>query len=324
MNIGYINMSRLPRYIDSLNKFIKDRSCLTKCIDSSLIKEVEKSDIILSIIFLTIMNSQNKKKQISAQGYYAATSILLLTTILNLSEQQDKTKYNMHIKDLLIYINKSISQNLENTKHLISSNEMSFILNLYSNYLDNDNLLNLSDIKESDSNTQLCLINDVGKLYIQNHKNGQELAKLHAKLLKVDDSSYTLYIDKKYGTLSEIAFCASWAIGCGNMTDIPKLKRLSKQFAYMYKISLDFENLEKDLLAINDTNNKSKNYVINNGIQASNDDFLKHKQKFIENCMLLDIFSNTIREILNYIEKKMDVMIDNTTPDLKSNFTPEI
>lgn len=313
-------MSRLPRYIDSLNKFVKDRSVLHKSNKDELVCEVNKSDIIVPIIFLTIMNSQNKKKNISAQGYYAATSVLLINTIVNMFDVDDVDKVKRNLADFIIYINKSLSQNLENTKHLISSVEMTYVLNLYNNFLNFDNLFSPIMIKQGEGH--LYESNDIGKYYLADHANSKELISQFNKLLKVDDDSYNMYIDKKYSQLAEIAFCVSWVIGCGDLAQINKLKRLSRQFAIFYKISVDFGNIERDLKIVSDSNNKSKNYVINYGIKKSYDNFLKYKQKFIEGCMVLDIFSTTIREILNYIDIKVDNVIDNSNPDLKSNFTP--
>lgn len=320
-------MSRLPRYIDSLNKFVKERSCISKIYsnisqnvvvdpeDLQIVTKVNDSETILPILFLTIMNSQNKKQKITAQGYYASTSILFLSVIIYFIENKENVKQNT-IRDLIMYINKSIIQNLDNTKHLITGSDMVYILNMYSTQLSKDNLL--SEIVLQSNN--LPLVSDILKLFIENHENNIILKQNYAKIIQVTKASYDDYIDKKYGVLCEIAFCTSWIIGCGPSTDILKIKRLSKQFSIIYKICIDFENLEKDLLNIL-PNHKSKNFVINFGIQESCDIYLKHKQKFIENCMLLKIYSSTIKEILNYVQKKVDTVLDQTTPDLKSNFT---
>lgn len=320
-------MSRLPRYIDSLNKFIKDRSCISKAYtnadpeDSQILIEVKNNEIILPILFLTIMNSQNKKQKITAQGYYAATSIVFLNIIISITENKENyVNYDALLKDLIIYTQASISQNLDNTKHLISSTSMAYILNLYSTHINKDHLLNNTILTSNNEK----LLNDVPKLFINGHADAEKLLLKYNLLVKVNKESFDKYIERKYGALCEIALCTSWIIGCGNASDLPKIKKLAKQFTFIYKICLDFESLEKDLRNISGVNSKSKNYVINNGIQFSCDTFLNYKQQFIENCMLLEIFSNTIKEILNYIEKKVDFVINQTTPDLKSNFTASL
>ena len=62
-------MSRLIRYKESLNRFIKDRSCLydtegipNASIDTLLYNKIKEDDKLLAILLLTIMNNQNKKK----------------------------------------------------------------------------------------------------------------------------------------------------------------------------------------------------------------------------------------------------------------------
>lgn len=315
-------MSRLPRYIDSLNKFVKDRSMLHKYGKTALISEVCKSEVILSILFLTIMNSQNKKKNISAQGYYISTSILLMNTIVQFLEVRDITKFNTHILDSILCINKSLAQNLDNTKHLISASDISSILSSFNNYICYDNLLEIPNIKPHTDGTYLGDDSDIKKYYISCHSNSEILLEKYSHLLKLDHDNFMAYIDKKYGQLSEITFGTSWIIGCGEASQLGKVKRLSKVFSIVYKLFIDFCNIDRDLMLASEINNKSINYVINFGIKKATEDFLLYKQKFIEGCMINGIFGTTIREIINHIDNKVDSVIDNTNPDLKSNFTP--
>jgi hypothetical protein len=63
------------------------------------------------------------------------------------------------------------------------------------------------------------------------------------------------------------------------------------------------------------------NYVVNYGLHHSYDLFMKHKQKFLESCMLLDTYTMTIKEIIHYIESEVEQIIDQTSPDLKSNMS---
>ena len=87
-------MSRLGRYKESLNKFIKDRSCLfgdniPDGIESILYEEIKNCDLLLPILLLTIMNNQNKKNRISMQGYFAAAGIVFITAMLNITEKKN-------------------------------------------------------------------------------------------------------------------------------------------------------------------------------------------------------------------------------------------
>ena len=46
---------------------------------------------------------------------------------------------------------------------------------------------------------------------------------------------------------------------------------------------------------------------------------MNNKQKFIEECLKKDMYTDTIKEIISNIEIKVDNIIDETSPDLKSN-----
>ena len=61
--------------------------------------------------------------------------------------------------------------------------------------------------------------------------------------------------------------------------------------------------------------------MINYGIQQAYEVFMNNKNLFIEECLTLDIYTGTIKEIIYYIERKVDQMIELTKPDLNSNFT---
>jgi hypothetical protein len=48
---------------------------------------------------------------------------------------------------------------------------------------------------------------------------------------------------------------------------------------------------------------------------------MNNKERFIQDSMNLDIFTCTIKEIIDGIENKVDEIIDQTSPDIKSNMT---
>ena len=82
-------MSRLSRYKDSLSKFIKSKSCMSKDTPNAKLYQIiysytKDSDLILPVILLTFMNGQNRMHDVSSQGYNAATSIELVIIILRM------------------------------------------------------------------------------------------------------------------------------------------------------------------------------------------------------------------------------------------------
>src|SRR3989304_6987347 len=89
-------MSRLSRYKESLNRFIRDRSCLFEGDNgsennaTSLVYNIIKNDdLILSILFLTIMNNQNKKNKIILHGYHGASCIEFLKVLINIQKYKE-------------------------------------------------------------------------------------------------------------------------------------------------------------------------------------------------------------------------------------------
>lgn len=323
-------MSRIQKYKESLCKFIKDKSCLIKdCyIDNADISEyiynqTKNNDLIFSILLLTIMNSQNKKNHISMQGYYVSTSIEIFNLILHFIENKNQitSKFNIDYSktynDLNLYANKSLHQNLESIKNTYQDKPHQLInvilasLNLFNNSLKNINSFNNFKFEFNDNSCDYSII----KCYL---KSNDEIIKKFKTYKQVNRASFQKYIDNKYTNVCETSVLLGWLLGGGDIKDISKLKKLCKYFAMIYKISKDFENLNND---IKNANNYYTNYVINYGLNESYEIFLENKQKFIEESMLQDIYTNTIKEIIDTIELNVDTFIDQTSPDLKSNYS---
>ena len=323
-------MSRLVKYKESLNKFIKDRSCLfddtiisDKNIHNILINEIKNIDFTLPILLLTIMNSQNKKNHISLQGYYAASCIYFSNIILHLVENKSQIiikhgiqTYNILLNSVILASNKSLCQNLESIKNVISIDNAikmyTLIMNIYYESVNYNNIL--SDYKFDMSNKKSTL--DTLKWHI---KDDDSLIKEFNKIVQINRESFNNYLNKKIGSLCEMTFCIGWCIGCGDIKYVNKIKKISRYFSMLIKLANDFKNLDDDIM--NHNNGVSINYVINYGLQDSYELFMYNKKKFIEECMTLDIYTNTIQEIMNFIEKDVDEIIDNTSPDMKSTMT---
>jgi 5'-3' exonuclease len=60
------------------------------------------------------------------------------------------------------------------------------------------------------------------------------------------------------------------------------------------------------------------------GLQEAFELFMEAKTKIIESCITLDLYSNTMKEVLDLIETRIDNLIEKTRPDLKSNYTLSI
>lgn len=321
-------MSRLLKYKESLLKFIKDRSKLLELnsmpnpeLEPIIYNLIKNDDMFLPIICLTIMNNQNKKNHITVQGYYAASIVEVLTILKNLIETEKSFKikygdkmYNDMINYLILASNKTFHSNAETIKLFIKQENMYQILmatmNVFQSTMSYDTLL-APVVLETTNNKPA---KDLLKWYL---KDDPVLIEKHNSLKQVSQESFNNYINKKIGAVSEYAFVTGWLIGCGAEADIPKIKKISRYFAMIYKLSRDFANIENDLKNL--TSNFSTNFVINYGLQESYEMFIYNQQKFIEETMVNDIFTSTVKEIVEHIEKIVDDIIDTTSPDLKSS-----
>lgn len=312
----FYKMNRLFRYKESLVRFIKDKNT-NSIIDifnfDNIISIIENSDITFPIILLTTMNNQNKRHKLSMQGYYTATTIELLSVIISLHENNslDTIKYN----NLIANCGKGLEYNIESIKTVVESdklvNIMQYSLQSYNNFIkDMDNLF---DFKVEFANSKHC--NDVIKWYL---KDNNELIDKYKQTKLITKESLEKYIYYRYTKLCELSILLGWIMGGGSNDNILKLKKTAKYFSILYKLSIDFQNLEND---ISNNNNYNYNYILNCGLQNSYESFLIYKEKFIEESMIQDIYTNTFKELLDNIEEKIDFVIDKSSPDLKSNFT---
>lgn len=318
-------MSRIQKYKESLYRFIKDKSCFMKNnndeINMFIYDKIKDDDLIFSILLLTVMNNQNKKNHITMQGYYIATTIEILNVMMYYIENKNECKKydNKFFTSLLIYADKSLQQNLESIKNSYNTQYQNYInmigncLNLYYNSLLEIN--SFHDFKFVLTNKECN--QDIIKWYL---KKDNALIDKFKTFKQIDKDSFISYIKQKYCSVCELSITLGWIVGGGEVKSVKKLKKLSDYFAIMYKIAKDFEHLTKD---INKNSDFTSNYVLNYGLQDAYETFMENKQNFIEESMIEDIYTNTIKEIIDEIEASVDTIIDQTSPDLKSSYTTQ-
>lgn len=319
-------MSRIQKYKESLYRFIKDKSCFMKNnnndeFNNFIYDKIKDEDLLYSILLLTIMNNQNKKNHITMQGYYIATSIALLNVMMYFIENKNECKKYDHkiFTNLLIYADKSLHQNLESIRNSYGTQYQNYItmllncLNVYNNSLMDINTFTDFKFVLTNKNCHQDVIN----WYL---KKDNTLIEKFKTFKQIDKESFNVYIKQKYGYMCELSITLGWIVGGGEIKSVKRLKRLSDYFAIMYKISKDFENLTKD---INKSTDYTSNYILNYGLQDAYETFIESKQSFIEESMIEDIYTNTIKEIIDEIEAGVDTIIDQTSPDLKSSYTTQ-
>lgn len=311
-------MSRVSRYQGCIMNFMNKRSCLSNINETPqkdlFITYTKDSNYIFPILLLTILNNRNKKNKVQFQGYYAAVGVEFLKVIMDIiSNSPNNTEnYNKLVMNLIFMSMKSITQNIE-----IIKRHNDKILDSQSQIM--DLIYNNMGVKgvSSDLNIVPCgkIKNDIYEYYF---KDNNELAKKLSTFKMVPIHSLEELLKKRTCVLSELVISIAWILGSGQKDQYQQIKKLGKYFGYMYAISNDFKNIEKD---INDTTDFTLNYVVNCGFQNSYNKFIDNKEKFIEGSMILDIYTSTLKELIEILENQIDVIIDKTSPDMVSSYS---
>jgi hypothetical protein len=317
-------MSRISRYQDSINKYMKNKSCLTN-LDNKNIKEniyniIDDCDYLIPIVLLTVLSCQSRKTKISLHGYYMGCGIELMMTIAKIMDSENK--YNIQyekknikqvINKMSLLINMCLSQNIEHIQTYVSKEKVLKIFHGSIKYL-NEKIYDIVD----DINLEVG--NNIKKtdLIKYNFETVADPKQKITALKQVNKDQLMNFIDKKYGSVCQTALVVGWLLGSGDDKMIDNLERLGTHLGNIIKLSYDFKNLEDDL---NTSIDYTKNFVINYGIQESFELFIDSKAKFIEGCMKMDLYSNTMKEVLDLIEVRVDEIINKSSLDLKSHYT---
>jgi len=279
------------------------------------------TDNVMPIVLLTILNNQQKKKELKqCHGYYIASGINIMMAMVNIfdNEKYYNTKYgnkvvNDFLTEMSLYIFKCLSQNIELLEGNVHNDKIIKIYHHLINYLQGkmQKIMQKTDITASLNIKKTDIIN-----YHFTDKTGWEPA--YKALKRIDKDVLIEYIDQKYGCVCECAFIMGWMIGLGEEKMIINLEKMGCCLGIMIKITNDFINLERD---IKYANKHSFNYIINYGIHEAFVLFMDNKLKLIEYCISMNLFNNTMKEIVDHIEKKIDDCLKKTDVDLKSIYS---
>lgn len=288
--------------------------------------KIKESDFMFSIILLTMMNSQNKKNQVAMQGYHVATAMELLCVILNLNDNREFFVCQLGHQTLgklesvlSVCASKSLQQNFDSVINAFP-NKQDVVIKIIMETMNlfNDRVKKIMcqktytfDVRESNNAES-----DIARWYI---KEGNELMDTFMNTIMVSQDTLNDYVNARYFIISELSFVLGYVMGGGSKKDTDRIRRMARNFSLIYKISLDFESIESDIQESANSQTPCRNYVVNRGIQDAYEDFMRCKQRFIEDSMMIDVYTSTLREIIDLIEVKIDAVIDQTSPDLKSN-----
>lgn len=319
-------MSRISRYQESISKYMKNKSCITTLespLKNNIYKLVEESDYLTPIILLTILSNQNKKNKTQLHGYFMGCGIELLMLLCKVADNREY--YNKIFTESLLkkmilkistLINICLSQNIEYIHSSIPKDKNQKILKIFHNSV---KILNtkIYDIMDEDPLETTDNIKKTDLLKYNFTETGKPKEKIMS-LKQINKDQLLNFIKRKYGSVCQTAIIMGWMLGSGNENIIPQLEKMGECLGIMMKISYDFKNLERDL---NSSVNYTYNYILNYGLQEAFELFIDNKTKLLELCIIHDLHSNTMKEVLDVTERRVDIMLEKTKADLKSNYT---
>jgi hypothetical protein len=306
-------MSRIERYQESINKFIKSKDIFTSDIKDILLKR----DHLCGIIFATLLNHNSKKTNFKVHGYYIACAIDLLHELIEIIQRKKEIEYNKFTQ-LVYLVIQLVNLNLENIKVAQRQEEQLNKIIFFTHSYIISKLTDITKQYEFQSNkkvlkTDLMSISYIDKTVINKYKN------LH----KIDHPQILTYVENTYGNIGDIVFVIGWAIGGGDRKPelMKNLQSIGDKFGLLYKLCRDFEKIEEDITIANDLNNISLNFIINDGVQESFILFMEIKTQLIEDCLSLNIYTHTLKEVLDELEKNVDKCLSSSCIDLKSTYS---
>lgn len=137
---------------------------------------------------------------------------------------------------------------------------------------------------------------------------------------KYEHKDFIEYIKNKYGNLGKMIIVLSWIMGGGNIDKktLQIIEGIGEKFGLIYKVCTDFENIISD---IKNADNITNNTIVNIGVQESFELFMELKSSFYEESLKLEIYTHTMKEVIDELELKMDKCIENCKVDMKSTYS---
>ena len=308
-------MSRISRYQESIEKFIKNKNIndyFTEEYSKNIFEGLIKSDHLGGIIVSTIFNHNSKKTNFKGHGYFVGLMIDIIIMILKSDDRAQNINYN-----LFIGLYKLLTENInliKTTKH----DTLNKIIILALSYFNNNIYDILIDIKIGE--TQKMVKSDLLNLKSIDDKIYKKISTMN----KYDSEQIITYIEKIYGKLGKLIFVLSWILGGGDISKdiIKSIELIGEKFGIIYKICYDFENIVNDINSFENNKDKTtKNIVINIGIQESFALFMETKSIFYEESFKLDIYTHTMKEVIDELENKIDKVLENCKIDVKSVYS---
>ena len=293
--------NKLILYKDGLTKFINlqvNQENKWNKVKLNLTNNLNNLDYIVGILFLTEMNRNCKNNNISIHGYYITCALMNL-----FSNIKNKLLYGKKISiETILFLFNNIANNIEYLNSRVdASNSIRKKIN--------ENLSNL--IIEITP-----LLNDI--IYFKKkHKPVQKLdfstnqiiLEIHNDVQVTSNveypgscnkNCYGCWVDEILTKFNYVLLIIAKFMGTGNVKD-PNLYKLAEYYSNIFYTILKLDSIQNYQ---NQTNLNQTNPIINSDIiyQILFTNYQDYKSKLIYSIMELDINSDTIDEIINYLD----------------------
>jgi hypothetical protein len=321
-------MSRISRYQNSINKFIKEKSILKNISNKSskiINPLLNDCDYYASVLLLTILSNRAKHNNMNnVHGYHVSAVVEYLILFCKLfdnkhkyKEMYNENKYLFPFMEIMTHFTTCLSMNIETVQNVLTKEKDKNVLKMFHNLIKTFDT-KINNIINYDS--EISYNNPMKRTDVINYKetDNRTIKDKINKMRVANKNDLYKHIESKYGSACQLALVLGWVLGNGDDKSVSILERMGINFGYLVKISFDFENIDFDL---NNSDDITNNLLINFGIQEIFELFDTNKQQFIEGCMKLNIYTNTVKEIIDLIEKKVDLVINSSSIDLRSTFS---
>lgn len=337
-------MSKVTKYKDHILNFITSKSCFADIIDKKFLTEFIKSEYwCFPVALMAVFGTQSKKNSTkSFHTLHAASSLVLMVMIVMLDEKKKYYEelygadFIKKIKDrITIFTYEAISQNIKTMENTVGGDVSKIQKKIFSILYDKLLLLTEDNIK---TNNLKIKRSDIIK-YKFSDKNIIDDKYRHLK--RIEKNDLIDYISNKYCSIGQCAFLFGWlfAIKTENKKNnndnkknsdnqknndsqkiLDNISKIGSSFGILVKLIYDFCNLENDI-GITNSNEASYNFIVNYGIHESFRLYDENKVKFIEGCITNELYSSSIKELIEKIDKLYDKCLKNTDLELDSQYS---
>jgi hypothetical protein len=288
---SFSKYNKLNLYKDGLKKFIDlqiNQENKWNIVKKNLSSKLNNLDFIIGILFLTEMNRYCKNNGISVHGYYIAGGLIDL-----FSNIKNKLLFGKDISsESILFLFNNIANNID---YLNSRVDTSNVIrkkineNLSNLIMEITPLINeIIYFKKEHFNNQNIDLNDREVIFDLNIVNDENI-NLNNNIGLCNKNCYSCWVDEILTKFIYILLIIAKFMGTGN-TKEPNLYKLAEYYSNIFYVILKLDS-------INNLNIFPDNYYQNLFVN-----YQDYKSKLIYSIMELDINSDTIDEIISYLD----------------------